>query len=737
MNEFLSSLKTLFYSLFSRIWDVLKRAFQHEVTAPQFAMACFSTLLLFGFFYRLRICSKLFFSPGAYPSFPVTKHSFIAVFGFLWMDILFSLFVTAFVWLLAYQSDEQTPAGKAWLYVRLLVFHVVLLLIALIYGAHQQVMFAMQSGLTYDMLLEAQSAFAIGDLLSFLTPVDVIMLAFPIAVFWCFVWLPPSWRTLRNNITYGLLGLTGFLFLTLSRHANPPLERLIADNPVVYVVRDIIQHVQNTQRPMQLAPTLQPKQQATQPPPTHQPSTSKQRLHKQQLHKHNLTPPIAGRQQASTNTRGRMTVLKVIPKFQVDVRSVYLPAPLYAHPVTPPKRISPGKGKKWNVVFLLLESTGMRYMLRKTQDGRDIMPFFKKWYRQGWLFKKHYSPSNSSPRSIFSIYSGLYPTPHLRMYATSRDASVPSLHSFLGPRYDSFLVTPGPLRWYFPKWFLQNSGLKEMYGYYSLPFRTPGPGRIVARNEIQVTDFFIKRLKSATEPFFASYLSFVPHYPYTDYGPKHRLIKQPRHSLHRYYNNLHMLDQQLERIVNTLKELGKLKRTLIVVAGDHGEAFGQHKGNYTHSRRSYNENYHTVFFMYQPRIFRPRVSYRVTSHVDIVPTVLDAVGIPYNRKLFQGESLFQASFQRKQIFLYGNENTLSSIHENKKKMQISFRYRRCWMYDLKVDPSERRRLGCQQEPAQKQLLLRYHQEQQIILKQYNKARKAKQPVFGLKHPRLH
>ena len=219
-------------------------------------------------------------------------------------------------------------------------------------------------------------------------------------------------------------------------------------------------------------------------------------------------------------------------------------------------------------------------------------------------------------------------------------------------------------------------------------------------------------------PVVAVYYSFIAHWPYPDYGEATHVLK-PVRPINNYYNNLRHLDQQIERIYNHLKEHKLLDDTILVLAGDHGEAFGQHNHNYTHSRASYNENYRTPALLYQPRLFPPRVFTAPTSHVDILPTLLDALGLAYDGRRLQGESLYQDQFRRKYIFLYGNEDTVSSISENLIKLQISFKTSACWVFDLKVDPDEKKPLSCAPHREQQQALLLYRNNQRIALRRYN------------------
>ncbi|HQP49896.1 MAG TPA: sulfatase-like hydrolase/transferase, partial [Spirochaetota bacterium] len=163
----------------------------------------------------------------------------------------------------------------------------------------------------------------------------------------------------------------------------------------------------------------------------------------------------------------------------------------------------------------------------------------------------------------------------------------------------------------------------------------------------------------------------------------------------------------------------KLDNTIIVIAGDHSEAFGQHFDNWCHARQSYNENFRVPTLIYQPQLFAPKTIPYATTHADILPTLLDAMGIEFNRKLIQGESLLQKRLRRKYIFLYGNENTITSVSTDNIKVQHSFKDNQCWAFDLTKDPGEKTKLNCSAYPGQQESLMFFHQYQHHILNAYN------------------
>jgi membrane-anchored protein YejM (alkaline phosphatase superfamily) len=394
------------------------------------------------------------------------------------------------------------------------------------------------------------------------------------------------------------------------------------------------------------------------------------------------------------------------------------------------------KAKRWNVVLIIMESTGLSYY-RDKQRGVYVMPFLRKLAAQGYELTRHYSPANTSPRSVAAVFTGLYPMPERRIFAMSKDLHLPTLVTLLGPSYGSLFVTPGSLRWYFPMALFRRYGPKQIYGFKTLPIKRRAPGFKLAAHEVPTVGFFLKKLDQLkSKPFFATYYSFVAHWPYPEFGKAYHRVK-PRRKIDKYLNNLYLLDKQIERIYRFLEARKLLDSTIIAAVGDHGEAWGQHKNNYAHARASFNENYMTPGVLWQPKLFRPRKIKQVTTHVDLLPTLLDAVGQPYNRKLLQGESLFRHKLARRYVFLIGNEGVYSSISAKGIKLQIKIgaRGRRaCWAYDLGQDPGEKRRRRCKAYPEQLAATKAYAVAQRQLLRAYNVSNKAKAPFKGHKHP---
>ena len=141
--------------------------------------------------------------------------------------------------------------------------------------------------------------------------------------------------------------------------------------------------------------------------------------------------------------------------------------------------------------------------------------------------------------------------------------------------------------------------------------------------------------KVKDERFFLMAHYFDPHLPYAPPAPYNRDFEIA------YDGEVAYTDAQVGRLLGKLDALGLRENTLVVITGDHGEALGQHD-EVTHGEFIYDT---TVMI---PLIIRHdeeaprgrRVETQVRS-IDIMPTILDLLGVPAGPHA-QGRSLLPA-----------------------------------------------------------------------------------------------
>ena len=141
-----------------------------------------------------------------------------------------------------------------------------------------------------------------------------------------------------------------------------------------------------------------------------------------------------------------------------------------------------------------------------------------------------------------------------------------------------------------------------------------------------------KGLKKAGKPFRQQYHQINNNLTHSYDEAKTLRMKKT------YYGMISMLDYEVGRVINFLKENNMYKNTIIVFTSDHGDYMGDH-GLYTKSPALYDCLVHVnLIFSYPGQIQQNQTSDELVSCIDIMPTLLDFVDIPIPGQV-QGISL--------------------------------------------------------------------------------------------------
>jgi len=171
--------------------------------------------------------------------------------------------------------------------------------------------------------------------------------------------------------------------------------------------------------------------------------------------------------------------------------------------------------------------------------------------------------------------------------------------------------------------------------------------------------------EDAGTPFFAILWTAMSHFPYhapqpeEDYG-----VGNPFYN--RYLNALSYADRVVEEVLRRLEAAGLAESTLVVITGDHGEAFGHH-GYYVHGS-IHEETARVPFLLLQRGRFHGEEDGTVGGLVDLAPTVMDLLGLPPHGD-WQGRSLFDPGRSGRTYFfapwsdhLFGYRDWTGEIH---------------------------------------------------------------------------
>jgi arylsulfatase A-like enzyme/Flp pilus assembly protein TadD len=219
--------------------------------------------------------------------------------------------------------------------------------------------------------------------------------------------------------------------------------------------------------------------------------------------------------------------------------------------------------------------------------------------------------------------------------------------------------------------------------------------------------------RNRRKPFFLWVHLYDAHYPYSPPPPfLQRYRSRP------YDGEIAFVDAQIGRLITYLKSKGLVDRTLIVVAGDHGEGLGEH-GEKSHGFFIYDSTVHVpLIFKLPAGVARHRpVVEEPVSLVDLLPTILEILGAAIPKEV-QGQSfvaLLRGQTQVTPQDIYA-ETYLPRIHFNWSELR-GIRFRQYHfidapqpeLYDLSADQQELRNLYTQRRAVANELRKRLSQ----------------------------
>lgn len=296
-----------------------------------------------------------------------------------------------------------------------------------------------------------------------------------------------------------------------------------------------------------------------------------------------------------------------------------------------------------------------------TRPALEVMPVLEALSRESTLYADAHSVTSWTLASHASLFTGLYPEAHRCEGPRDRlDDSLPTLAEILRDAgYQTAGIVGGP---YLRSLHNLNQGFEFFADDPAAP--TPGLAHADSNNpalESAWRDFFARE-RDRDRPLFLFVYFWDPHYDFIPPPPYDRLFVPPdaraidarsfeinpaihaglppeqlRWILAQYAGELRWTDLHLGHLFDALRREGLWEEALIVVTADHGEEFFDH-GAKGHKNNLHAETVHVPLWIKYPGQREAQRDDEPTSLVDVMPTVLDWLGLRGDR-LQQGVSL--------------------------------------------------------------------------------------------------
>lgn len=355
------------------------------------------------------------------------------------------------------------------------------------------------------------------------------------------------------------------------------------------------------------------------------------------------------------------------------------------------------KGDKPNVVMIVVESLGAKF-IGPLSNNKDTTPYLNKLAHESIFFTNFYATGTRTVRGLEALNLSVPPTPGYAVVKRPDHKGLYSLgNTFASNGYDSTFMYGG------------NGFFDNMNSFFS------GNGFQIIdqdhfqKNEITFSnawgvcdeDLFAKATKTIEakdpkKPFLLFLLTTSNHRPFTYPDGKIDIPSgESRAGAVKY------TDFAIGKFLASAQKEKWAKNTIFIVVADHS----------TEGRGRFDlemNDFHIPLWIYSPSLLKPFVVDKLGSQIDLLPTLIDLLGLKDNSPFF-GHSLFNENWKEERAFignyqyvgLYKNK-VLTTLGPNQMVRNYSF------------DPATKKQSAMKESPYLKEAISYYQNASHML-----------------------
>ncbi|TGM57868.1 LTA synthase family protein [Leptospira adleri] len=273
-----------------------------------------------------------------------------------------------------------------------------------------------------------------------------------------------------------------------------------------------------------------------------------------------------------------------------------------------------------NIVLILLESWTGKYAYSGGSfrpEGKLVAPHFEELVKEGIYFSSFFASGGRTTNGLLSTLTGIPDGPGLTVVRSplvlSRFGGLGSVLQSVG--YQTLFLHGGDVSFDNMNFLFSHWGFDTILGqehFDSLKKYKPGPWGYYDGDLLSELHEILMRQKS---PFLTVTLTLTTHYPYQTPNPGDRVFSSSLEEAD-FFNVFHYSDEALHSFLEKAKKAPYFKDTVFIFVGDHAH----------HRNLDYFEDRNVPFLIYAPGKFKPKSDRRISSQLDVVPTILGIVG---------------------------------------------------------------------------------------------------------------
>lgn len=396
-----------------------------------------------------------------------------------------------------------------------------------------------------------------------------------------------------------------------------------------------------------------------------------------------------GNEKNAAKLYGKMPTNKIISLIQENAN---INTHIFTHKDLPSvtTRLPVYQGKPKNLVIILEESLGAQFV--SSLGGLPLTPELDKLNSEGWAFKQMYATGTRSVRGIEAVITGFTPTPARSVVKLDK-----SQHGFFTiadllkqNNYSTQFIYGGESHFDNMKSFFLGNGFTDIVDFKDIK----NPQFVASwgacdQDLFRQADLELSKLHQSDKPFFSLIFSSSNHDPFEipdgDITPMTYSNEQLTHydeKEKRRHKAIQYADYALGEFIKKAKQQPYWQDTIFLVVADH-------------DARAMGSDLVPVKNFHIPAVIinsgnAPLLDERVTSQIDLAPTLLSLMGIT-NHSPMLGHDLNNATMPGRAMmqyadnFAYMKGNDVTILQPQKAAVNFTYDFKNKKLTPVKLD----------------------------------------------------
>lgn len=365
---------------------------------------------------------------------------------------------------------------------------------------------------------------------------------------------------------------------------------------------------------------------------------------------------------------------------------------LKPYPFTAPQKLMASSTRQPDILLIAIESARAKSTPGFSGDTPPAqMPTLEKLLPMSRVFERAYTTTSHTSKALVGMLCGVPPIPGMAIKESTENGipfpCLPGLLSSAG--YRTLFMQSATEHFENRRQLVANLGFKNAYFKEQIDQGHPPSGYFGLDENALEAPLMSWWKKPANEPRFAVVLTSMSHHPYQMPG---RSAGTDADALDNYHDTLRYTDALIGKVLTRLKDSGALANTIVIITGDHGEGFGEHRVR-QHDAVPYEEGIHVPLLIYDGRKNLPVGSDKeLRQHIDLAPTILQLAGISHDGQ-YPGIDLMSEKGHQQVITNCWYGNWCMSLVQDQKKWIYFPEHGKVMTFSLDSDPAEQHDLS--------------------------------------------